>query len=175
MTHDLTSATYSQVVNIMSRVEEFRRTKEKCQQKIDDDWYLNNMDPEERKDNTPFNSYTRGSYRPRIPDTRTCHYCKQVGHLAYRCPQRLEDRKNGVERDIHWPPQRNGKKICTNCEGKNHSRQECRKAPDYKPSSAFESLPYSMADKNFCKTRMGEQNNHTQFNEGAPYNRDQGN
>ncbi len=69
MTHDLTAATYSQVVNIMSRVEEFRRTKEKCQQKIDDDWYLNNMDSVEQKDDTTFNSYRRGSYRPRIPDT----------------------------------------------------------------------------------------------------------
>ncbi len=38
MSHDLTSATYSQLVNIRARVEEFRRTKDKCQQKINDDW-----------------------------------------------------------------------------------------------------------------------------------------
>ncbi len=160
MTHDLTSATYNQEVNIMSRMEEFRRTKEKCQQKIDDEWYVNNLDhTEQMSEQTPI-LYSRGEYRPRIPDTRTCHYCQKVGHLAYRCPQRLEDRKNGVERDIHWPPQRNGRKICSNCGGNNHSRQDCRKAPDYKPSTAFEGLPYQTADKTFYKSRMGEQNNH---------------
>ncbi len=136
MTHDLTSATYNQVVNIMSRVEKFRRTKEKCQQKIDDDWYLSNLDSAEQQIETIFTPYRRGTYRPRIPDTRTCRYCQKVGHLVYRCPQRLEDRKNGTERDIHGPPQTNGRKICKNFGGG--------------------------TDETFYKSRMGEQNTHTQ-------------
>ncbi len=155
-THYLTSATHSQVVNIMSRVEEFRKTQEKCQQKIHDDWYLDHMEPSEHKNERQFNNYRRGAYKPRIPDTRSCHYCHQDGHLADRCLQRLEDRKNGVERGIHWPPQRNGRKMCTNCGGNNHTRQECRKEPDYKPSTAFESLPYQTIDKKYYTARSGE-------------------
>ena len=60
MTHDLTSATYNQVVNIMSRVEEFRRTKEKCQQKIDDEWYVNNLDHTEQMSGQASTPYRRG-------------------------------------------------------------------------------------------------------------------
>ena len=122
MTHDLTSATFSQLVNIMARVEEFRKTKEKCQQKIKDDWYLNNMQQRGYRNNQ-YQNNRRGGYRPWSQETRQCHYCHVVGHIAYKCPKRLEDKRRWIEREIEWPAQRNGNKICTKCGGNNHSNR----------------------------------------------------
>ncbi len=111
MSHDPTTTTFSQVVNIMARVEEFRKTKEKCQQKINDDWYLNNLQQRDREyTNRRFYNNRRGGYRPWNQETRQCHYCHVVGHIAYKCHQRLEDRRKGIEREIEWPPQKNEKK-----------------------------------------------------------------
>ena len=68
MSHDLTPATFSQVVNLMARVEEFRKTKEKCQQKINDDWYLNNMQQRGYSNKQYYNN-RRGGYRPWSQET----------------------------------------------------------------------------------------------------------
>ncbi len=88
----------------------------------------------------------RQNYRPRTyPEDKECHYCGEPGHLQYRCPKRLEDRQNGIERPII---QKNAKKICTNCGRINHMIQECRRPRDYKQGTAYDGIPYQRVSRN---------------------------
>ncbi len=105
----LAKATYQEVADLVSKVEEFRKTKERCKPRADDDWFVNPMTEERGHESRSYpgsrsnNRYPkdRQNYRPRTyPEDRECHYCGEVGHLQYRCPKRLEDRQKGIERPI---------------------------------------------------------------------------
>ena len=116
--------------------------------------------------NEKYSDKRRGNsgHRPRNPypeDTR-CHYCDQVGHLQYKCPQRLEEREERVEKPI---AQRNAKKICTNCGKNNHSVQDCRKPKDYKPGTAYDGLPYQTVNRRTYNTHGGYDDNITTVNQ----------
>ncbi len=102
MSHDNTAATYSQVVNIMARVEEFRKTKEKGQQRINDDWYLNNMQPRVSSNRQYYNN-RRGVYRPWSQDTRQCHHC-HVATIA------LTTKERGLRREMSSLPKGTGRR-----------------------------------------------------------------
>ena len=78
--------------------------------------------------------------------TRKTVYCKEIGHLQYNCPQKLEDRENGIERPSQRY-QRNAKKICTNCGRNNHTVQECRRPRDYRPGTAYDNIPYQTINR----------------------------
>ncbi len=150
----LAKATYQEVVDLVSKVEEFRKTKERCKPRADEDWFINPMSEEREhtarsypgsRSNNRCSKY-RQNYRPRTyPDYRECHFCGEVGHLQYRCPKRLEDRQNGIERPIM---QKNAKKICTNCGRNNHTVQDCRRPRDYKQGTAYDGIPYQTVSRN---------------------------
>ncbi len=150
----LAKATYQEVVDLVSKVEEFRKTKERCKPRAEEDWFVNPMledagsgqrsYPNSR--NAGRYSRDRQGYRPRTyPEDRECHYCGEVGHLQYRCQKRLEDKQMGNEHSII---QKNAKKICTNCGRNNHTVEECRRPRDYKQGTAYDGIPYPMAPKN---------------------------
>ena len=90
LNNKLAEATYQEIVDSVAKAEEFRKTKERCREKYDDDWFCNSMQ-KRSTNNDRYSDNKRGNsgYRPRnpYPEDRRCHYCDQVGHLQYKCPQ----------------------------------------------------------------------------------------
>ncbi len=89
LNYKLAKATYQEIVDPVAKSEEFRKMKERCWEKYEDDWFCNSMQ-KRSTNNERYYGNRRGSsgYRPRnpYPEDRRCHYCDQVGHLQYKFP-----------------------------------------------------------------------------------------
>ena len=83
----LAKATYLEIVDSVAKAEEFRKTKERCRETNDDDWFCNSMQ-KRPTNNERYSDNRRGNsgYRTRnpYPEDRRCHYCDEVDHLQYK-------------------------------------------------------------------------------------------